>query len=859
MLAANANITSNTVGFFFVRGQRVPNAITQGILLPTMKAPTIYPDSDDFGYNIDKSGGSTDGANDYYILNRNDVQVNDTKVYRHVINLDGIIEAYARHGNDGDASNRSVVNENGAIKDGYIPLWMNDGTNINYDFQGVYGTTPMPKNLWYSKTGDTYAKHWGMLSSDAILNQPEYITLLSRENVKIHQLSKAGFLVKNDSRISPLALSASSWGSHYEMNDNTWYSSLSLKDVKNLVFVDENSKGVGDFQGVIKTSLFAAPEDSTDSKHWLVANHYNSFFGVIMSDTNGQLQDSSKGASNPIGGNTRPGKATDGGPGREAYVNYSNLGLTVPAAFLVNLYGAGGVLSADTLYPTVDGITYKQVSPRYSWADSAAYINLAGAASPNRIEVFGGDCYIGTTTRKLGHCPDPVETAQVDFTKRWNIDSGLIITWCQESKYNPYLRKPRLYDTSESEKRSFFPYKTFGDIIQYRKYRYPETNYTCIGNATLSPPKSFFKISDLSPIIRNRYLNRIYHSEKHIPNAFKNGYRSFTPNNYRDYDSSMGAIIAMFNHRGGLLIIFEHGVGMTTIEQRVQTGVDAAGAIFVEPSGVLPPTLSYLSREIGSQDPLSLIQTPTAVYGVDRAKDKIWRISDGMKVISDESISSWIIENPVVNPRSGYDFENGEVIFTTDNWTLCFTETIDNFTSFYTLNDAYMYARRNKHFYSFKDNVAHRHNSDSYTIYGNAKETIVEFVVNKANALAKVIDYVNVISNEVPPQTMEVFSYNQDVAIGPVLNPAGMNQYTRVDYGVDIVTEEYTMKYRDKKYVVQVPDRTNYEVGTPQDDWGWLESTGRMRDKSMIIRLTYVTDNPLELSSVLTYFRYSQS
>jgi frataxin-like iron-binding protein CyaY len=858
-IATNNVIIQDTVGFFFVRGERRVNALTQALLIPTLKAPAVYPDADNYGYDIGNSGGSANGANDYYILNRNDIQVNDTKVYRHVINLDGIIEAYARHGNDGDASNRSVVNESGAIDDGYMPLWMYDGTGVNYDFQGQYGATPMPRNLWYSKTGDSYAKHWAMLSADAILNEPEYITSLSRESLKIHQLAKSNFVVKNNSQITPLALSSSTWGFHYDMNGNSWYNTFTTKDVKNVVFVDENSKGTGDFQGVMKTSLYAAPEDNDDSKHWLISQHYNSYFGIIMSDTNGQLTDSSKGATNPIGGNTRPGKAIDGGAGREAYVNYSNLGTTVPAGFLVNLYGSSGIVPADSLYPTVDGVTYKQISQRYSWADALAYVNGAGVAEANRIEVFGGDCYIGPMTRKLAHSPSPVETTEVDFTKRWNIDSGMVITWWQECKYNPYLRKPRQYDDSEGEKRSFFPYKSFGDIITYRKYRYPETNYTCVGNTILTPPKSFFKISDLSPTINNRFLNRVYHSEKHIPNAFKNGYRSFTPNNYRDYDSSMGAIIALFNHRGMLLVVFEHGVGITSIEQRVQTGADAAGAIFVEPSGVLPPTLMYVSREIGCQDPAGLVQTPTGVYGVDRAKDKIWKFTEGLKIISDEAVSSWIISNPIQNPRAGYDFENEEVIFTTTNWTLCYTEGFDKFTSFYTLNDAEFYARLNKNFYSFKLNQAHRHNADNFTIYGQERDVIVEFVVNKNASSAKVIDYLNLTSNEVPPSKIEVYSYNQEVGFGPVLQPESMNQYTRMENEYDVVDDQEVILYRDKKYVVQVGDRMNYGVGSTNDEWGWLEQTGRMRDKVFIVRLTYNTNKPLELASVLSYFRYSQS
>jgi hypothetical protein len=352
-------------------------------------------------------------------------------------------------------------------------------------------------------------------------------------------------------------------------------------------------------------------------------------------------------------------------------------------------------------------------------------------------------------------------------------------------------------------------------------------------------------------------MSRIYHSEKHIPNVFRNGYRSFLETAFRDYDTGMGSIIGLYNHRGNLFVVFEHGVGITSVEQRVETASDAGGSVFIEPTTILPPTLTYLSREIGCQDNLAMVQTPGAIYGLDRAKQKIWRMSDKFEVISDKDIGSWLLTNTPVNPRSAYDFEYSEVSFVTDNWTICFLEKLEQWTSFYTFTPASLFARRNKELYSFVGKTAHKHNVlDSYTFYGQQQDLIVEIIVNKAFSMAKVIDYIEIISSEVPPVKVEVFSYNQDVDVGAVLNPTAFNQYTSVDYGIDMYTEEPTILYRDKKYVVQVPYRKIYNAGSVVDSWG-LE--GRVRDKALIVRLTYRPDKPLELVSILNYFRYSPS
>ena len=471
-------------------------------------------------------------------------------------------------------------------------------------------------------------------------------------------------------------------------------------------------------------------------------------------------------------------------------------------------------------------------------------------------------------SRKLSRTPETNPTNFLTGTgepkNRWNIDSGIVVTWWQESKYNLHLRQPYQFDASELEQRSFFPYKSTSNLANYRKIRLPESAYHSIGYSVTSTAKEFFNISDFTVSEKNRFLNRVIHSEKHIPNAFRNGYRSFLQNNFRDYDSSMGSIVGLFNYRGNLLVVFEYGIGIGGIQQRIETGRDGAGAIFVEPTSVLPPVLQYISREIGCQDHRSLVQTPGAIYGIDRLKKKIWCFQEGLRVISDEAyIANWMLLNPITEPRSGYDLENNEVLFITDDWTLCYSEGLKRFSSFYTMNDVSIVGRRNMEVYTFlktSKNQAYLNNSGvTYSLYGTQEDVILEFVINKSLGMTKVIDYINIISNEVPPAKMELYTYNQfnevekQINLGPGSN---INQYVEMLDEVDTLRDEENFLYRDKKYVARIPNRTFYEQGSASDTW---DVDGRIRDKVVIVRLTYNTNNPFELASILTYFRYSAS
>jgi hypothetical protein len=852
-LLNNNFIRDNTIGFFFVRGERRANALTQGLLIPTIKAPAVEaPDgapgsSSGYGANTSAQGAAGGG---YYVSNAN--AKDDTNVFKRLINLDSIVEPFLFNRQD-DSDDRTVLDGDGGIATnaGYMPVYLRENHG------GTYTGGVSAMSFFRSEDNTPWLRHWALLSGEALANEAEYVTSLQRENMGIHQLAKVVFKVFG--QVLPIAQGVANnkgvdnFGCHYNMwSLNPYVSEFTPKLIKKTVFVPAESLATGsDFVSKYKVALVNAYLGS-NSAHFWVNQWYNSYFGVELDPATGQILDATSALNNPVGGNGRIGKIAETQT-VDAVFGYNNLNQDVPAGFLVNIYPQNQILTPDQLYPSTDNITYRQISKRFTWEE-------LGVGSNVFVDVFGGDCYISQVSRKLSHAPvRDASLIQTEPGKRWNIDSGLIVTWWQESKYNLHLRQPKQFDASETERRSFFPFRNGGDPIAYRKYRLPETAAHSPGYSVVMPPKNFFGVSPNIPFERTRFMNRIYHSEKHIPNAFRNGYRSFLETSFRDYDAGMGSIVALFNHRGMLLVIFEHGIGITAVEQRVETGRDAAGAVFIEPTSVLPPTLTYLSKEIGCQDTLSLVQTPGAVYGVDRAKDKIWRVADGLNIISDESVSSWLIDNPAINPRSGYDFENNEVIFNTNNWCLCFTEGLDKFTSFYTFTSASFFARRNKELYSFisNNNNAHRHNSESvYTIYGSNQDVIVEVVINKDLSVAKVIDYLNLISNEVPPSKLEVYSYNQDVAISPVIQVAGLNQYTRVEFGIDPLTDEPTMLYRDKKYVIQIPYRQDYNTGSDADRWG-IE--GRIRDKYLIVRLTYVTDKPLELASVLNFYRYSPS
>ena len=116
----------------------------------------------------------------------------------------------------------------------------------------------------------------------------------------------------------------------------------------------------------------------------------------------------------------------------------------------------------------------------------------------------------------------------------------------------------------------------------------------------------------------------------------KNGYRVFRLTNYRDYPLTYGNIIKLVELFGNILCVFEHGVALIPVNERVESGSGAGGSVFINTSNVLPENPRVLSDTFGTQWAESVIKTPYFVYGVDTVGKKIWRTNgETFEVISD--------------------------------------------------------------------------------------------------------------------------------------------------------------------------------------------------------------------------------
>lgn len=257
--------------------------------------------------------------------------------------------------------------------------------------------------------------------------------------------------------------------------------------------------------------------------------------------------------------------------------------------------------------------------------------------------------------------------------------------------------------------RSFFP---LSSMAVTGESKIPESTTVNVGYDTTTSSKVYITQPDV-PYIKSLFDNRVMFSELHVSDAFRNGYRVFQALNYKDITRQYGAIVKILEWRGDILCIFEHGVGILSINERAVQQTADGQSIFLKGAGVLPELVQPLSTEYGTTWKDSIVQSPNYVYGVDTVGKKIWR-TDGrhFELISDFKIQKFLNDNitlneaekyPAValrNVKSHYNAFKQDVMFTyydsTRNdvetkWHLCFNEQINKWTtefSWYPLESA---------------------------------------------------------------------------------------------------------------------------------------------------------------------------
>lgn len=477
---------------------------------------------------------------------------------------------------------------------------------------------------------------------------------------------------------------------------------------------------------------------------------------------------------------------------------------------LVNIYIPN---YSETLMSNYFQIRYDDVSDYHSIGDRIdintaindwKYIKYGGTQYMYTTQARG-DCYICTFTHRLNrNFSEPVnpyndeileENTWKDNYDAYNsekcqkinrgdvnaVQLGSWITFRLRSSTNLSLRSVDESNTNEigiyGRPRSWYPHQQ--DLISGNN-KIPESYVYNQGLRTTLNEKDYAAQSNV-PYIKNIFQNRIIYSNITLNDGFQNGYRVFITGNHQDYTKEYGAIMKLVPMGSSLICVFEHGVALIPVNERVQSGSGKGGDIFSYTTQILPPNIAaVLSDMVGSQWAESVVKTPYAVYGVDTVAKKIWR-TDGqeLKTISDFKVNKFLIDNlslseretdPIIgvrNVKTHYNANKNDVIFTFYDqkygfedkaWSLCYNELTQSFTTFYSWIPSYSENIDNIYF-SFDRNVSKQITKlgTSNYVSSNADGVVLDNPILdiNSNKLSTTVHIVKIANRYIPESTIK--------------------------------------------------------------------------------------------------------
>lgn len=219
-----------------------------------------------------------------------------------------------------------------------------------------------------------------------------------------------------------------------------------------------------------------------------------------------------------------------------------------------------------------------------------------------------------------------------------------------------------------------------------------------------------------------------------------------------DLDGDKGEVISLNTYNNEIFCFQRKGFSNILFNSRVQ--IPASDGMPIEITNSMKVSgKRYVSNTIGCSNKWSIVESPSGLYFIDNETNSMYLFNGEVKSISDSlGMRQWVNENnthinwnPVTyeNFRGFYDKNNNDVYFVNNNWCLCYSELIGQFTSFMSYEKVPAMFNVGSEFYAFNNNkLWQQFNGDYNMFFGQYKPYSITVVANADEPADKIFNTV---------------------------------------------------------------------------------------------------------------------
>lgn len=299
-------------------------------------------------------------------------------------------------------------------------------------------------------------------------------------------------------------------------------------------------------------------------------------------------------------------------------------------------------------------------------------------------------------------------------------------------------------------------------------------------NPVYSQSNNFFNyhILDSSMHIDNFKNSLTWSKEKHLGEDIDQ-WTNITLASTLDLDGDKGEITALRTFNNEIFCFQKQGLSNILFNSRIQIPTSDGSPIEIT-NGLKVSGKRYISS-IGCNNKWSIAESPSGLYFIDNTTNGIYLFNGQIQSLSDNlGLSKWVGDNSTFktwNPKSfenfktHYDKNNGDVYFINKDYCLCYTESIQQFTSFMSYEATPYMFNVNDKFISIKDNKLWNQFKGEYNnIYNEIRPYSITFISNPDVFYDKIFNTIeyradlwdnNTLLNKSPFDTLEVWNEYQ--------------------------------------------------------------------------------------------------
>lgn len=416
----------------------------------------------------------------------------------------------------------------------------------------------------------------------------------------------------------------------------------------------------------------------------------------------------------------------------------------------------------DGVYQDVIGQVSSDASSKY--ADNYGYLYIGELYNDNVPNRFGGTSEEALENNKWIPAGKPVSL--IDGYDAYNnpiIKSGIKVEYTEGDTY--YQR----YDCLKTYPYTLDDLNSVVEIVSFMcetrvniDGRY-DRNRGQISNLYMTP-NNFNKINNVYNQKNNFFNYRGINSNRFNLNLFPNtvtwtkeksnaslidAWTNVTIASTLDLDGSKGEVTSLNTFNDNIICFQDKGISNILFNSRVQIPVSDGVPIEIT-NGLKVEGKRYINEHIGCNNKWSIVESPNGIYFIDNITSSIYLFNGKLEPITDKGLSQWIGQygySEPWNPKdfcnfiSFYDINNGDVYFTHNDSCLCFSETMNQFTSFMSYENVPSMFNIKDRFYSLKNGKLWEHSAGDYNMFYNEfKPYSMTFISNPDEPYDKIFD-----------------------------------------------------------------------------------------------------------------------